>query len=207
MVENVVLDFGHGGLDSNGNYTTSPNKMYIFPDGAKALEGVLNRQIGKYVLECLSSHKELNVICTVGVGDPTDLSLEKRVFIVNSYDPQKTILVSIHCNASEKHNAEGFEIFTTKGKTKSDILAEHIAGSAEHSLLKVGAKLRYDMSDGDKDKESDFYVLRKSKCPAVLIECGFFDNKKEFDRLNDPSFQADFGSFVYTGIINYITKT
>jgi N-acetylmuramoyl-L-alanine amidase len=34
-------------------------------------------------------------------------------------------------------------------------------------------------SDGDLDKESDFYVLRKTIAPAVLVEHGFFDNLED----------------------------
>jgi len=206
MIKNVILDFGHGGLDANGNYTTSPNKMHTFPDGVVAYEGVLNRQIGGHIYTCLRSHTDLNVVCTVKEDDPRDLSLGYRVRVANSFDPKSTIFVSVHCNASPNHNAQGKEIFTTKGFTQSDVLAEHIADAAESALGRFNMKLRYDFSDGDKDKEADFYVLRKTKCPAVLIECGFFDFRPEFDKLSDPLFQGDYGSMVYTGIINYINE-
>lgn len=204
MIKNVILDFGHGGLDSNGVYTTAPNKMHTFPDGVVAYEGVLNRQIGGHIYTCLRSHSDLNVVCTVKEDDPRDLSLSYRVKVANSFDPKSSIFVSVHCNASPNHNASGFEIFTTKGLTDSDYLAEDIATAAEHALDRVSLRTRYDLSDGDKDKEVDFYVLRKTKCPAVLLECGFFDFRPDFELLKDPLFQGDFGSFVYTGIINYI---
>jgi len=126
------------------------------------------------------------------------------VRVANQYNPKETIFVSIHCNASNKHNARGFELFTSKGFTQSDVLAENIANSVQHVYEDVKMRLRYDLSDGDKDKEVDFYVLRKTKCPAVLIECGFFDNRQDFDILKDPLFQANLGSFIYTGILNYI---
>ena len=67
-------------------------------------------------------------------------------------------------------------------------------------------KLRYDLSDKDKDKESNFKVIRETNCPAVLIECGFFDNEKDFKNLKDPKFQSDLGSRIYTGILNYINE-
>ena len=204
MITNVVLDFGHGGIDNDGNYTTAPAKMHKFDDGTIAYEGVLNRQIGGHIYTCLRSHPELNVVCTVKEDDPQDLSLSKRVELTNSFDPKSTIFVSVHCNASESHRATGFEIYTTKGVTDSDSLAENIATSAEVALKKVDMRLRYDLSDGDKDKEVDFYVLRKTRCAAVLIECGFFDFRPDFDELSNPLFQGDLGSFIYTGIINYI---
>lgn len=206
MIKNIILDFGHGGIDKNGKYTTSPAKMHKFDDGVVAYEGVINRQIGGHIYTCLRGHSNLNVVCTVKEDDPRDLSLSYRVKVANSFDPKSTIFVSVHCNASPNHNASGFEVYTTKGFTKSDDLAESIATSAEVALDKVNMKLRYDFSDGDKDKEADFYVLRKTKCAAVLLECGFFDFRPEFDKLNNPIFQGDFGSFIYTGIINYINN-
>lgn len=205
-IKNIILDFGHGGLDKNGRYTTAPNKMFVHANGEAAYEGVLNRQIGGHVYTCLRSHKEFNVVCTVKKDDPRDISLSQRVRIANKFDPKETIFVSIHCNASSNHNASGFELFTTKGKTKSDSLAEEIANAVEHLYEAEGIRLRYDTSDSDKDKEADFYVLRKTKSPAVLLECGFFDNSKDFKLLKDPMFQGNLGSFIYTGILNYINK-
>lgn len=206
MIKNIILDFGHGGIDSDGKYTTSPYKMHKFDNGEIAYEGLLNRQIGGHVYTCLRSHSDLNVICTVKEDDPRDLSLSYRVRVANSFAPKETIFISIHCNASTNHNASGFELFTTKGTTKSDELAENIADSVEHLYQDLSINLRYDFSDGDKDKESDFHVLRKTKCPAVLLECGFFDNMKDFKHLKDPLFQANLGSFIYTGILKYINE-
>jgi len=207
MIKNIVLDFGHGGIDKNGIYTTAPAKMHKFSDGIIAYEGVLNRQIGGHVYTCLRSHSNLNVVCTIKEDDPRDISLSHRVKVANSFNAKETIFVSIHCNASTSHNATGFEIFTSIGKTNSDQLAEDIANAVQPLYKYKGLVLRYDMSDGDKDKEADFYVLRKTKCSAVLIECGFFDNKKDFDLLSDPLFQGHLGSMIYTGILNYNSRT
>lgn len=203
MIKNVILDFGHGGIDDNGNYTTAPSKMYKFPNGEIAYEGVINRQIGGHVLTCLRSHLHLNVITTVAETDSRDIALSHRVRVANSYNPKETIFISIHCNAG---GGEGFELFTTKGITKSDALAESLADNMEHVYDKYKMRLRYDFSDKDKDKEVDYYVLRKTKCPAVLLECGFFDSRKDFDKLKDPLFQSELASYIYTGIIEFINK-
>ena len=40
-------------------------------------------------------------------------------------------------------------------------------------------RLRADLRDGDLDKDSNFYVLRKTKMPAVLTENFFMDNEDE----------------------------
>ena len=204
MVKNIVLDRGHGSIDKNGRYSTAPNKMFVHSNGEVAYEGVLNSAIVSHLGTCLKQHNDLNVVYTVHPDDPRDISLSQRVRVANSFKPSQTIFVSIHCNASPNHNASGFEIFTTKGITKSDTLAEKIADMVEPLYESVGLNLRYDFSDGDKDKEVDFYVLRKTECPAVLVEAGFYDNRKDFDLLKDPLFQGDLASRIYTGILNFI---
>ena len=83
MIKNVVLDPGHGGIDRNGKYTTAPAKMYKFPNGEVAYEGVLNRAIAKEVARCLEGESGINVIFTVSPEDPKDVSLSERVRITN----------------------------------------------------------------------------------------------------------------------------
>ena len=61
-MKNIILDFGHGGIDQNGTYTTAPAKMFTFSNGEIAYEGVLNRQIGGLVEIYLKSHLDLNVV-------------------------------------------------------------------------------------------------------------------------------------------------
>lgn len=196
MIKTVVLDFGHGGIDEDGNYTTAPNKMHTFDDGTVAYEGVLNREIGKYVSDCLKDY-DVNVIHTVEPDDPTDYSLKARVAVANLNQPESTIFVSIHCNASPNHNAGGFEVFSSVGITESDTIAKEVHSASMHAIN------HWDMKDRGV-KEANFYVLRKTKCPAILIECGFFDFREDFDKLKDSLFQGDLGSFIATGILNYI---
>lgn len=197
MIRNIVLDYGHGGLDENGNYTTAPKKMHTFPDGEVAYEGVLNRQIGYQIERCLESHPEYNVITTVDHDDPTDPLLRDRVGVANDLPPESTIFVSVHCNASPNHNAGGFEVFSSEGATESDNLAKEVHEAVKHVLK------HWEIKDRGL-KEANFYVLRKTKCTAILIECGFFDFRDDFDKLKDTLFQGDLGSFIYTGILNYI---
>ncbi len=206
MVKNIILDFGHGGLDKSGKYTTQ-GKMHKFNSKEIAYEGVINREIGGLVQAYLrSSQPELNIITTVGADDSRDLSLSYRVRVANQFNPNQTIFISIHSNAFNG-KAKGFEIYTTRGITKSDSLAEHIANEIEPFYRKLNLRLRYDFSDNDKDKEKDFYVLRKTRCPAVLLECLFFDNYDEYKLLINPEFQKELAWRIYTGILKFIKTT
>ncbi len=207
MVKNIVLDFGHGGIDKNGNYTTAPKKMKKFHDGVVAYEGVINRQIGALLLHFLQwEFPHLNIVTTVKPNDARDISLSYRVRVANQYNPKETIFLSIHSNASPNGNARGFEVFTTKGQTKSDTLAEMIYQQVNELYDPLNLKMRKDLSDGDHDKEIDFYVLRKTTCPAVLLECLFFDNRDDFNLLNSTHFQKELAHAIFEGVAQYLSS-
>ncbi|NKI30908.1 N-acetylmuramoyl-L-alanine amidase [Muricauda sp. DJ-13] len=113
--------------------------------------------------------------------------------------------MSIHCNASPNHNASGFEIYTTTGVTKSDALATSIGNRITPFYTNLNLRLRYDFfSDGDLDKEIDFYVLRKTKCPAVLLECLFFDFYDDYKLLKDAAFQKELAWRIYEGVTDFL---
>lgn len=203
MIKNIILDFGHGGIDDNGNYTTQ-GKKHTFSNGETAYEGEINRQIGGMLRSFLRMlDGNYNIVTTVDEYDSRDLSLSYRVRVANQYRASETIFISIHNNAFNSL-ARGFEIYTTRGVTKSDALAESIAKAVEPFYKELNLKLRYDTTDGDKDKEAEFYVLRRTICPAVLVECLFFDNAEDFKLLKDPEFVKELSWRIFIGIRNYL---
>lgn len=67
--------------------------------------------------------------------------------------------------------------YTSKGRTKADELATCICNEALKNF--AGHHSRTDWSDGDADIEEDFYILKKTRCPAVLTENFFMDNRED----------------------------
>ena len=136
--------------------------------------------------------------------------LLKRVNFVNDvckiHGTNNCIYVSIHVNAASSdgkwHDATGWEAYTTKGKTKSDKLAECLYKSAQKNL--TNKKIRKDLTDGDSDRESNFYILRNTKCPAVLTENFFQDTKKDVEFLLSDIGRQQIVRLHVEGIINYI---
>lgn len=114
-----------------------------------------------------------------------DVTLQTRVNRANRIfetNPNVWIL-SIHANAG---GGTGIEGFTSKGNTKSDVIGEIILQNLEQDLPEV--RMRFDFSDGDRDKEVDYYILKKSKAPVCLIECGFMDHRTDYARLWDERY-------------------
>jgi N-acetylmuramoyl-L-alanine amidase len=115
------------------------------------------------------------------------------------------ILLSIHVNAAGNggwYNATGWSAYTTKGKTKSDNLAECLYDAAKEVLK--DKKIRTNTSDGDSDLESDFYIIKKSKCPAVLTENFFMDCQEDKEYLLSEEGKQDITNIHIKGILKYI---
>ncbi len=170
-----ILDPGHGGLIDNV-YQTSGKRSPIWSDGTQYFEGVGNRQIAKKVGDQLKK-LDIDYTYTVDPSNGKDVSLGTRINFVNKFPSSNKVLISIHSNGASVESANGFEIFTSAGQTKSDTIATVIFEEFEKEFKE--SKFRKDTSDGDVDKENPLYITGKSNCPAVLLECFFMTNEKE----------------------------
>jgi N-acetylmuramoyl-L-alanine amidase len=193
----ILVDSGHGGM-INGQYVTAPRKMYDHGQHGIAYEGVINRQVKKAVMK----YMDLEGIRYIDVC-PTelDVDLDTRVNVINNYCDEygkdNCLLISLHSNAGK---GSGFEIWTSPGATKSDVYATQFMSEFQKSF--PGIQLRKDMTDGDVDKESPFYILVNSKCPAILPEWLFFDNLKDFRIISDRKQQLLYANM----IVNFAKK-
>ncbi len=166
----VILDNGHGSL-INGTYQTKGKRSPKWQDGTQLFEGEFNRAIVNGIVEKLVQLK----IPFVHVSpEYRDITLKTRVKRANEYALKKAFYLSVHANAG---GGNGSEFYTSVGNTKSDKIAT-IFGE-EYQKEFPNKLLRTDFSDGDLDKEQHFYVLTKTKIPAILTENFFMDNKEE----------------------------
>ena len=188
----VLIDNGHG--------SNTPGKRS--PDG-QLREYAYTREIAeRLVMELRKNGIDAERI----VKEEIDVPLAERCRRANEYKASEAILVSIHCNAagngSDWMSARGWEAWTSVGKTKADKLATCLYENAEHCL--PGMKIRKDMTDGDQDKESGFYILKHTKCPAVLTENLFQDNKKDVEFLLSEEGKLAIVNMHVWGIMKYL---
>ena len=176
----ILIDNGHG-IQTKGKRS---------PDG-KLLEYAYTRDLARQVIKILKS-RDYDVELLVPEDD--DIPLSERVRRVNeiclTYEPScpaptghpDVILISLHINAASDGtkwmNATGWSCYTCKGQTESDRLADCLYKAAEQILKNQVIRTDY-ARDGDPDWEENFYILRHSLCPAVLVEQFFMDNKKD----------------------------
>jgi N-acetylmuramoyl-L-alanine amidase len=188
----VLIDNGHG--------SNTPGKRS--PDG-RLREYAYTREIASRLeMELRKNGIDAERI----VKEEIDVPLAERCRRVNEYKASEAILVSIHCNAagngSDWMSARGWEAWTSVGKTKADKLATCLYEDAEHCL--PGMKIRKDMTDGDPDKESGFYILKHTKCPAVLTENLFQDNREDVEFLLSEEGKRAIISLHVWGIMKYL---
>lgn len=104
--------------------------------------------------------------------------------------------------------ARGWEAWTSVGQTQGDVLADCLYDAAEKILPQhiEGVKFRVDLSDGDRDKEKNFTILKNTNCPACLTENLFQDNKEDYDFLLSSEGGSTIVDLHVEGIRNYIGK-
>jgi N-acetylmuramoyl-L-alanine amidase len=171
-----ILDNGHAGM-IGGKYET-PGKRS--PNWEKGIlyEGMFNRWFVNRLIEKMDRE---GLKYYHASPELTDVPLSERVERSNRIHKSNkdTFLLSIHANAG---GGKGIEGFTSVGETKSDAIGEMILKQIEKDFKNVSV-MRFDLSDGDRDKESNFYVLRNTNCHAFLLECGFMDEISDYNKL------------------------
>lgn len=192
----ILIDNGHGENTPGKRSPDGRLREYLYArDIAEGIEREL--RVRGYDVERI-------------VREATDVPLHERVRRVNEVcgklGTSNVILVSIHCNAAgsgEWMSARGWSAYTSKGRTKADMLASCLYEAAEE-CLPAGTKIRSDFSDNDPDWEENFYILTKTKCPAVLTENFFQDNMEDVAFLLSQTGRHAIVKLHVEGIVKYI---
>ena len=199
----VLIDNGHG-INTSGKGSpyslvgVKPELPYKEYEWAREIAVMIESELVKRGIKCERI-----------VPEETDISLSERVRRVNTkcqlHGAQNTILISIHSNAagggSKWMTGRGWSAYTSKGKTNGDVLCEYIYKEAEKNF--AGMKIRKDNSDGDSDMEENFYMLKNTKCPAVLSENFFHDNIEDVEFITSDIGKAAVVKTHVDGIIEY----
>lgn len=194
----VLIDNGHG-KETAGKRS---------PDGV-LLEWEWTRQIAHLVQTILLRR---GIDCRLLVPEDKDISLSTRVTRANKlcteYGTSNVCLISIHVNAAGNGkqwlNARGWSAYTSKGRTRGDLLADCLYDAAEKEFSEF--KIRKDLTDGDRDWEENFTILSKTRCSAVLVEHFFMDNRDDVKFLLSDDGKMRCALVLINGIIDYINK-
>jgi N-acetylmuramoyl-L-alanine amidase len=169
----IVIDPGHGGFDRGGIPGQRVPEKIMTLDVSQRLKPLLEKTGYKVVMT-----RNTDVFVPLGT----------RVAIANSYP--NAIFVCIHFNSATRSGANGIETYFYS--TDSAPLAGSI-----HSALVGGAP-----SENRGVRRRGYFVLRKTKVPAVLVECGFLTNPTEAQHAQTTAYRQQLAQEIARGILN-----
>lgn len=170
----VVIDAGHGGHDFGGI------RQNIIPEKGVALDVALR-------LQNALRKAGFNTVMTRSTD--VFVPLDRRVAIANSQ--RNAIFVSIHFNSATRRGARGIETFSCSDR--GAVLARMIQSRAMTTTDGVNRGC----------KNATFYVLRKTKTTAVLIECGFLTNPDDTALARSANYRERLAQQIAQGILAY----
>lgn len=181
----VVIDAGHGGDD--------PGKV--------GMGGVLEKDINLQIANRLGKHLEtqgFQVIMTrsedVSAGSKKE-DMRKRVQVINECMP--LIVVSIHQNSYSDPSVKGPQVFyyteSEESQRAAYIVQEELRIVEPHNTRQAKA-------------ENQFYMLKKTKVPTIIVECGFLSNREDTEKLVQEEYQEKISQAICNGVIKWLVK-
>lgn len=190
----VCLDSGHG-KDVAGK-KSNDNSLYEW-EWAREIKYRVKKELEKQnIAECFDVNPE-----------DTEPGLTIRANRANKAwenHNKKGIFVSIHVNAAgngkEWMNARGYSVYIApNASSDSKKLAQTIYNEADKMGLKGNRSV-----PKEKYWTGNFTVLTKTKCPAVLLENLFMDNKEDLKILLSEEGKEKIVKVIVTGIKNFL---
>ena len=220
----ILIDAGHGGKD--------PGALKTYKVGGKNVtvkEKDVNLKVAKMLGERLrAAYPQKQIILTR--DKDIFLSLGERTDIANSVkvgENEAVLFISVHVNSSLNKTSSGYEVWYLSPGYRRTVLDKSSVDydknlfTIMNSLLEeeyttesiMIAKFIMDGLQAQIGKEStargiraeEWFVVKNSNMPAVLIELGFVSNEKEAMVLNDDKYLKKATLGIYNGIAAFVT--
>ena len=171
----VVIDPGHGGKDPGAISYLGYSEKETNLQIARKLAAILQR-------------RGVQVIMT-RQGD-TFIELNDRADVANNAGAN--LFVAIHGDSNGDRVHQGFTVYISRSASEA---SRRLGRNIESAMSRAGIA-----SKGLRN--SDFRVLVRTTCPAVLVETGFLSNPSEAAMLMDPAHQDRIAAAIADGIMN-----
>lgn len=188
----IAIDAGHG-------LHTAGKRCMKKLDPKETREWTINSRVASALSDYLKSagHDVRRMDDTTGAAD---VSLATRVERANKWAAD--FYISVHHNSGVGGTTGGgTEVYVCPGCSSKSRTAQTAIYT---NAVKCG-KLKGNRSNGARN--ADFYVLRNTKMPACLIECGFMDSKTDIDFILDPEWSKDVALGIAEGICSVFGGT
>lgn len=180
MAKKVFIAVGHGGSDP----------------GAVA-NGIKEKDVNLVIaLACRTELVRHGV--DVGMSRTKDEDDKTTVAECNAFNPDYA--VDIHNNAG---GGDGAEIYHHHGGGKGKSLAQNVL----NEIVAIGQNSRGLKTKKNVLGKDYFEFIRNTKCPAIIVECAFLDNKKDVQIIDTTMEQKDMGVAIAKGILKELGIT
>lgn len=191
---NVIIDPGHG-IPDGGAVGISGSVEHEINLKISQKIGDLLQQSGANVIYTREDENSIADKSETKIRDIKKSDMRNRKKIKDNSDAD--LFISIHMNKFDSPQYCGAQVFYDSESEDSKRLAESIQ------------KYLHDYADKENTRtaqkcENSIYLLKNSKYPSVVVECGFISNPIEEKRLQEESYQDKIAFSVYCGIINYL---
>lgn len=187
----VIIDPGHGSSD--------PGKVGI--NGA--LEKDINLSISKKVkkklekkgYEVIMTREKDEVLDGAGEEGQKVKDMKARVELINNTAP--ALAISIHQNSYPQADIHGAQVFYYTHSEEG----EAAACVVQEALLEV------DPDNTRQIKANDtYYLLKRTKVPTIIVECGFLSNPEEAEKLGSDEYQKKLADAIVSGTEQYLSS-
>ena len=185
----IVIDAGHGGIDAGVHGVESGAKESdINLAIAKKLKGYFSGA-GFKVVMTRSDNGGLYGLATKGFKMR---DMKKRKQIIE--DCKADMVISVHQNSCPVPSRRGGTVFFDKGSECGKALADLIQASLNgmEECVKQSTAL-----------VGDYYMLKCTPNPSVIVECGFMTNPEDDRLLNTDEYRDKLAYAIFKGAVSY----
>ena len=189
----VVIDVGHGGIDSGKVSTDGILEKDVNLVIAKKLKVLLEQED---VLVTLTRDSDTGLYQS-GDSNKKVADLQNRCALIEKADPDCTI--SIHQNSFPSPEVKGAQVFYYGQSAEGEVLAKLV----QASLIK-----RADPENHRQAKANEsYYLLKRTVSPTVIVECGFLSNPTEVALLTSEDYQNRIVWAIHMGVMEFLNGT
>lgn len=192
----IVLDAGHGGLDS----------------GAVGATGVLEKDVNLSIVLALRDMFEMSgfeVVLTrdedISIYDPGIEGIrnqklndmDNRLEIIQKYPD--SIFLCIHQNNFTDPKYFGGQMFYNNNNPQNRTFAQIMQNKFAQLQPGNGREIKL--------TGEELFLLKSNKNPSLMIECGFLSNPEEEQKLSTWEYQQKVAFTIYGGVMEFIDAT
>ncbi len=186
----VMVDAGHGGYDPGAIAVQDIYEKEISLQIAKKVRDFLNPS---GVTTLLTREDDVDYVPEGVKGKKAKKQIDLNYRIAKATEAKADIFVSIHVNSTVTGKNSGAETFYYLNSEESKMLAVNI----QQELIKISGMNRRIAKPGD------FYIIKNTSMPAVIVEVGYLSNYNERKKLLQSWYQEQVARAIAKGIANY----